>query len=914
MDLPLGEFIVVCGPSGSGKSSLAFETLYAEGQRRFIESMSNYARQYLNKAPKPDVESVEHIPPAIAITQKNSVRGSRSTLGTSTELTDYLRLLFEKIGNTHCPQHRLKTQRHSVTEATEQCLQAFEGQRGYVLAPLAPRDKKSGLELLGQLLADGYRRLWVRGPKDNAPTLVELEDPVLKKSGLPRLAFIVIDRLQFSREEGSRLADSVAQAYEASRRFNSTSVGKALVHCVDGASLNFSEEDSCPECDFVAPRLSTRLFSFNSPAGACPHCKGFGNILALDEAKIVPNPSLSLEQNALQIFAMPSSASERRRLLAACKKRGISTLIPWRDLPAEHREVLWKGDRDLMGVEGFFQMLEGMKYKMHVRVFISRYRSPRLCSDCEGTRLRTEARQVLVHGKNIGELCRLQVRELREWMQATPWTPSEKTIAAEVFRQISGRLDFLERVGVHYLHLDRETKTLSGGEFQRIKLAHQLGMGLSQSLYVLDEPTVGLHPRDNRRLISVLKDLKNLGNTLVVVEHDRDVLEAAEHVLEIGPGSGARGGQLVFQGSFSELLNSSQSVTAPFLRPPEKKTSSAIDTGQGPLSTTARIELLGARGHNLKNINLSLPLRQLVAVTGVSGSGKSTLITQTLYPALASALNVEYLKPEAFDEIKGVEFLQNVVLVDASAVGKSARSSPITYLKAFDGIRQIFSSLPESKSRGYAPGSFSLNVDGGRCPSCKGTGVEEIDMQFMDNVVLPCDVCDGKKFQKSLLEVRYKGLNIHEVLCLTVSEALEFFQDHSSLRKALAHLKAVGLEYLQIGQSAATLSGGESQRLKIARELVQSRQKNCLYILDEPTTGLHFREVEILMQALRSLVENGASVVVIEHNLEVLRQVDHIIDLGPEAGSQGGQILVQGSPKDIAACPQSLTGQFLKEV
>ncbi|MEI7973649.1 MAG: excinuclease ABC subunit UvrA, partial [Bdellovibrio sp.] len=753
--------------------------------------------------------------------------------------------------------------------------------------------------------------------------LVEIEDPVLKKSGLPQQAFVVIDRLQFRREEGARLADSMAQAYEASRRFNSSSVAKALVHCVDGASLNFSEEDSCPECDFVAPRLSTRLFSFNSPAGACPHCKGFGNILALDEAKIVPNPSLSLEKNALQIFAMPSSASERRRLLAACKKKGISTLTPWRDLPAEHREILWKGDRDLMGVEGFFQMLEGMKYKMHVRVFISRYRSPRLCSDCGGTRLRKEASQVLVHGKSIGELCRMQVQELREWMQITHWTPSEKKIAAEVFRQISGRLDFLERVGVHYLQLDRETKTLSGGEFQRIKLAHQLGMGLSQSLYVLDEPTVGLHPRDNRRLISVLKDLKNLGNTLVVVEHDRDVLEAAEHILEIGPGSGSRGGELVFQGSFGELLTSSHSVTAPFLRPQGKKNSSPLDPGKPRLSKTvserrlsgkAQLELRGARGHNLKNVNLRLPLHQLVAVTGVSGSGKSTLITKTLYPALASALNVEYLKPEAFDEIKGVEYLQNVVLVDASAVGKSARSSPITYLKAFDGVRQIFSSLLESKARGYSPGSFSLNVDGGRCPSCKGTGVEEIDMQFMDNVVLPCDVCDGKKFQKSLLEVRYQGLNIHEVLSLTVSEAFEFFQDHSSLRKALSQLKAVGLEYLQIGQSAATLSGGESQRLKIARELVQSKQKSCLYILDEPTTGLHFREVEILMKALRSLVENGASVVLIEHNLEVIRQVDHVIDLGPEAGFQGGQILAQGSPEHIAACTQSLTGQFLKEV
>ncbi len=946
VQIPVGSLTVICGPSGSGKSSLAFETLFAEGQRRFIESMSNYARQFLNKAPKPDIEGISNIPPAIAIEQKNSVKSSRSTVGTTTEIIDYLRLLFEKIGQSHCPIHHCPTEKESVTEATEKVIKNFTGKRGYILVEISAEGRLAeGKKLHSLLLQDGYLRIYLpktttsekpskkAGKKvvakklkpeaktssspvtsEEMGTVLEIGDPAAIKKGLPKETFfLVIDRMGFNEDERGRIADSLTQAYEASVKFNThLTTRRATILTTESQRLQVSEDASCPVCGYTPPPLTSRLFSFNSPIGACPTCKGFGNILEVDEAKVVPNNTLSISQGALSPFWMPSAAHEKKQLLAYCKKTKIDTHEPWKDLPKEQRDHIWKGDKTFFGVKGLFEYLDQIKYKMHVRVFISRFRSPFVCPSCKGSRLRQEAHHVLVSNTNVHDLSAMTIEEMAMFFKNLILPPHQLEMAGEVLKQIRARLEFLMRVGVHYLSLDRETRTLSGGEYQRLILANQLGMGLSQALYVLDEPTVGLHPRDNDRLISILKDLKELGNTLVIVEHDHDVIKASEHIIEMGPGSGFQGGEVVYAGTTADFYNFEKSNTVAFLKPTK-------DTG--PLrqvrpvdvaSYKIKLELKGAKGHNLKNVDVSIPLNRLVTVTGVSGSGKSTLISKTLYPALARALDLDYIPAQEYAALEGIEHIKNVLLIDQSPIGKSARSSPITYLKAFDAIRTIMAGTPEAQSRGYTPGTFSLNVDGGRCPACKGTGYEEIDMMFMDNVVLPCDVCDSKKYRPEILEIKYKDRNVFEILSMTVQEAMNFFVAHPNIRKPLSVLKEVGLDYLQLGQPANSLSGGESQRLKIAKELSQVHQKSTLYILDEPTTGLHFREVELLMRVLNKLIETGGSVVVVEHNLDVIRGSDYVIDLGPEAGKKGGAIVAQGSPNDIMKVKKSLTGQYLK--
>jgi len=912
--IPLGSLTVVCGPSGSGKSSLAFETLYAEGQRRFIESMSNYSRQFLNKAPKPDIEGITNIPPAISIEQKNSVKNSRSTVGTTTELVDYLRLLFEKIGTPHCPTHKVPTAAQSVTAATDLVIQKFSGQRGYLLTEITATDRVAqGKKLHSLLLQDGYLRIYIPGKK-GAGTVEEISTPAAIKKGLPKDNFyLVIDRLAFSAEDKGRLADSITQAYVASQKYNVGLLSRrALVINTEGERQSFSEEQSCPICDYVSPPVTTRLLSFNSPIGACPTCKGFGNILELDPNKVVPNPDLSIADGALHPFTMPSAASDLKALLAYCKKRRINAKLPWSELPQATRDELWNGNSLFFGVKGLFAYLEEIKYKMHVRVFISRYRSPFRCPDCEGSRLRREARTVLLSSHSIDQLTGFTVEKLSQFFADLKLSKHQKQVAEEVLKQIASRLEFLMRVGVHYLTLSRETRTLSGGEYQRIMLANQLGMGLSQALYVLDEPTVGLHPRDNDRLISILQDLKGLGNTLVIVEHDHDVIQCSDEIIEMGPGSGFLGGEVIFAGPTPDFAKSKKSVTAPYLTAQKNRLTTTSNRPVNLASAKFKIGLKGCTGNNLQDVDVEFPLHRLVAVTGVSGSGKSTLVTKTLYPALARLLDLDYLPAAPFQEITGSDLIKNVLLIDQSAIGKSARSSPVTYLKAFDAIRTVMATLPESKARGYTPGTFSLNVDGGRCPSCRGTGYEEIDMMFMDNVILPCDVCDGKKYRDAILEVRYKDKNISEILQMTVTEAMSFFVAHPNIRKPLSVMKEVGLDYLQLGQSASTLSGGESQRLKIAKELSQITQRSTLYILDEPTTGLHFREVGLLMTVLHKLIDAGGSVIVIEHNQDVIGGADHVIDLGPEAGLMGGQIVAQGTPDDIMANKKSLTGQYLK--
>lgn len=933
--IPVGSMTVICGPSGSGKSSLAFETLFAEGQRRFIESMSNYARQFLNKAPKPDIEGINNIPPAISIEQKNSVKSSRSTVGTTTEIIDYLRLLYEKIGKSYCPIHHCPTEKESITEATDKVIKSFAGKRGYILVEISADGRVAeGKKLHSLLLQDGYLRIYLpktseeksskkkTGKKttpggvilDEMGAVVEIGDAAAIKKGLPKETFfLVIDRMSFNDDERGRIADSLTQAYEASIKYNTHLITRrATILTTEAQRLQVSEEASCPVCGYTPPLLSSRLFSFNSPIGACPTCKGFGNILDIDEEKVIPNPSLSLSQGALSPFSMPSSAHEKKQLLSYCKKAKIDTHTPWNELPKSQRDVIWNGTKEFFGVRGLFEYLDQIKYKMHVRVFISRFRSPFQCPTCKGARLRSEAGHVLIENSNINDLSAMTIEELNQFFLKLRLSPYQQDVAGEVLKQIRSRLEFLLRVGVHYLSLSRETRTLSGGEYQRLILANQLGMGLSQALYVLDEPTVGLHPRDNDRLISILKDLRDLGNTLVIVEHDHDVIKASEYIIEMGPGSGYLGGEVVYSGPTVDFYNYTKSNTVPYLKNTKHPNALRVIRPVDIESYKIKLELKGARGHNLKNLDVTIPLNRLVAVTGVSGSGKSTLISKTLYPALARALDLEYLPAQDYAGLEGVEHIKNVLLIDQSPIGKSARSSPVTYLKAFDAIRTIMASTQEAQTRGYTPGTFSLNVDGGRCPACKGTGFEEIDMMFMDNVVIPCDVCDGKKYRPEILEIKYKDKNVSEILAMTVNEAMNFFVAHPNIRKPLSVLKEVGLDYLQLGQPANSLSGGESQRLKIAKELSQVNQKSTLYILDEPTTGLHFREVDLLMKVLNKLIETGGSVVVVEHNLDVIRGSDYIIDLGPEAGHKGGYIVAQGTPDEIIGAKKSLTGQYLK--
>lgn len=930
IDIPLGSFTVVCGPSGSGKSSLAFETLYAEGQRRYIESLSSYSRQFLNKAPKPDLEGIENIPPAISIEQKNSVKSSRSTVGTSTELVDYFRLLFEKIGKAYCPEHKFPVQIDSPSGGALRLLKNFSGERGYILVRVPEGERLvTEKKLLAVLKGDGFRRIYVSKKTQKKPEwipgqefakvdmgeVLDLDEPVFAKKGLPKSEFfIVIDRLVFSDGDRDRIADSLAQAFHASMKYSKTlKAAQAEILTVDGKRLLLSEENSCSVCAFKFPAITSALFSFNSPVGACEDCKGFGNLLDLDPGKVVPNPELSLNQGAIAPFAMPSAAHDRKLLRAFCKKMKIDTDSPWNQLSDKQRQLIWNGNDDFYGVKGLFEYLETKKYKMHVRVFISRFKSPFTCPTCKGTRLRPEALQVLIKGKSIAELSAMTLEELHKFMQDVELSEYESSLCAEPLRQIRERLRYLNDVGVGYLTVDRPTKTLSGGEFQRLQLANQLGQGLSRTLYVLDEPTVGLHPRDTDRLIHVLKNLRELGNTLVVVEHDHDVIKNATHVIEMGPGSGHLGGEVIYHGESEPFFDSTESKTASYLKPGKnwvplrEPRPVEIDEYKYVLS------LRNCTGHNLKNVDVDIPLNRLVTVTGVSGSGKSTLVTRTIYPIVARALGVEFVPGMPFKSVKGLEQIKGVVLIDQSPIGKTARSNPLTYLKVFDAIRTIMASSSEAKSRGYNAGTFSLNVDGGRCPVCKGLGYELVDMLFMDDIELKCEACDGKRYRQEVLEITYKHKNIDDILNMTVAEAMEFFVAYPNVRRPLSVLKEVGLDYLKLGQSANTLSGGESQRMKLARELAGAHQQRTLYILDEPTTGLHFREVHLLLNVLNRLVDAGSTVLLVEHNLEVIKNSDYIIDIGPEAGDRGGKVMAVGTPRDIMKkAKTSHTGRYLK--
>lgn len=916
LEIPVGSFTVVCGPSGSGKSSLAFETLYAEGQRRYIESLNSYARQFLNKAPKPHVEFINNIPPAIALEQKNSIRNSRSTVGTSSDVVDYLRLLYAKAAQPFCPNGHGLIEKHAPGAIADIALNTLADRRIYILAPV---EKASQIlpdpKFVKLLLAEGLTRLYVPPTKASVKMGEFLEvNAKTKGSELPKKDFfVVVDRLAVKKEDQGRLIDSLSQAYRTSLHLNKGfTSGRLKILTVEGDLSSYSDALSCATCNYQFPPLSPQLFSFNSPVGACAKCNGFGNILTLDEEKVIPNPNLSIYEGALHPFTMPSAAQDKRELFKFCKDKKIDVMTPWNKLPKKQQSQVWNGDTKFWGVVGLFEYLETKKYKMHVRVFLSRFKGSFPCDDCTGGRLKSFIHHILINKKSMQQVCELTLAEALEWLKTAPFTAQQKQAVSEVYSQLLSRLEFLVNIGVHYLTLDRATRTLSGGEFQRLMLAKQLGMGLSETLYVLDEPTIGLHPRDNDRLIEQLKKLNSYGNTLVIVEHDEAVIRSSDNVIELGPGSGSLGGEIVYAGLTADFLKNKKSLTAGYLDPEKSNKELLLPRPVDINNYKYQIQIEGCKGHNLKNVHFQLPLNRLVTVTGVSGSGKSTLVTQTLYPALARALDVEHIKGQPFKTLTGVDSIKNVLYIDQESMGRTERSNPLTYLKVYDLIRDLLASTPLAKERGYAPGTFSLNVDGGRCSVCRGLGYEEVDMVFMDNLKIPCESCKGKKFREEILDVTFKGKNVHEILAMTVQTAMDFFISHPQIRRPLAFLREVGLEYLQIGQSTSTFSGGEIQRIKIARELLDSSHKDTLYILDEPTTGLHFREVHLLMNVLNKIVELGGSVLLIEHNLDVIARSDYIIDVGPEAGEKGGKIVAQGSPFEIAQ-KKTHTGLFLKQ-
>lgn len=918
VSIPLGSFTVICGPSGSGKSSLAFQTLFAEGQRRYIESLSNYSKQFINKAPKPDLEDVENIPPAIALQQKNSIKNSRSTVGTNTEILDHLRVLYAKIATASCPDHHLKLQSFTPITAAEYIVEHLKDSKGYVLLPVysklvSYKDK----ELLKILLQEGFLRGAIfQTEKWKSPNPYYITDDihVFDLQSLEALEhtkndfYVVVDRCVVEESELGRIYDSLYLCYSSYLKIHhNDTFGDSFFWSTDQKLYRFSEENSCSICDYKFPTFTPQLFSYNSPLGACTDCNGFGNRLEIDEKKVIPFPNKSLMEGAITPFAMPSGRSDFRKLVKFCESEGIDLHTPWEKLPPKHREMIWKGYKKWFGVLGLFEYLETKKYKMHVRVFLSRYKSSFTCQTCGGDRIKPEIKKITLKDLNISEMSAFSLAELKTFFETTKFSEYEKLLCKEVLEQISFRLEYLNKVGLGYLSLNRLTRTLSGGEFQRMNLAHQLGMGLSQTLFVLDEPTIGLHPRDNDRLIEIIKNLHELGNTLVVVEHDHDVIQNSERVLELGPGSGFKGGEIVYDGDTKDFLKS-DSLTANYLRtlatwlpPRDVRTFEKKETA---------LEITGAKGHNLKNVNLKIPLKKFTTITGVSGSGKSSLITQTLYPALAYKLNIPAEPALEFKTLKGFESIKNVILMDQAPAGKTLRSSPATYLKIYDLIRNLFADTKESKFFGFTPGTFSLNVDGGRCPTCRGIGYESVDMVFMDDILILCEECHGKRFRDNVLRVTFNGKNIYEVLEMTVEEAYKFFVAYPNIRKPLAVLKEVGLEHLKIGQSLSTLSGGENQRLKLSKQFLSFDFKNALYILDEPTTGLHFREIEMLLKVLHKLVEGGSTVVLIEHNLEIIKNSDWVIDIGPEAGEGGGQILFTGTPSELTR-QKSYTGKYL---
>ncbi len=895
LKIPHDRMTVITGVSGSGKSSLAFDTLFAEGQWRYIESLSTYARMFLDRLDRPDVDRISEIRPAIAIEQKNPVRTARSTVGTATEINDYLRLLFAKIGRVHCPRCGREARSDSAETAVDGLLTGKPGERALVCFPLPLPPGTDATEVVPRLIRRGFARI-----KVNGETLPLTPPPVIDLSAGGEL-LVVLDRVVLREDQRRRIADSLEMAFREG-------AGRAVVEIVGGETMVFGQGLACHDCGVALARPQPILFSFNHPLGACPECKGFGNILRYDEALVVPDPTKSLADGAVVPWTHRWGRRYQRQLMRIAKRRGIDPARPYGELTDDQHRWIYDGDDRFPGIKGFFENAEEYRYKLHVRVFLSRYRSQFLCPACKGARLKPEALGVKIGGLAIADLCERTVEETVRFLNTLVLPAWEETVAREILKQLRGKLGFLLRVGLGYLTLSRQTRTLSGGEAQRINLANQLGSQLVGTLYVLDEPSIGLHARDTARLAELTRELARSGNTVVVVEHDRSFMEAADYIVELGPGSGDRGGEVVFAGTQEAFLRDSRSLTARYL------------TGRDsiPLPITRRggrrhLTLVGAREHNLKNLTARIPLGTLTCITGVSGSGKSTLVHDTLYRALARAFKIEFDPPGAYDALLGLEYVNGVRLIDQEPIGRTPRSNPVTYIKAFDEIRKLYAGLPRAKALGLSPGAFSFNVPGGRCETCQGEGSQKLEMYFFEDVYVTCQECLGRRYRPEVLRVTYRGKDVSQVLRMTVDEAVEFFSDQPALVRRLRVLHEVGLDYLRLGQPATTLSGGEAQRLKIAAELGGRTTSDFLYILDEPTTGLHLDDIKRLLAVLGRLVDAGNTVVVVEHHLDVIKTADWVIDLGPEGGEAGGEIVAEGTPEQVAQT-DSYTGKFLREV
>lgn len=887
VSIPWHKFTVVTGLSGSGKSSLALDTLYAEGLRRYIECLSTYARQFLERVDRPDMDDISGLPPAVAIESRNSVRTSRSTVGTTTEIYDFLRLLFAKIGKTFCPTCSIEVKIKSPEDIAAELVNGYSENRAVMTFPLDdinPTPKG--------LLSKGFTRIWLDGEISD---LEELDE-------LPQGAQVVIDRVSIKQSSFSRIVESLEAGFSDSKY--------VIVHIVDGESLRFSKDLECTSCDAKFTEPEPLLFSFNSPRGACAECNGFGNILKLDPDLVIPNPDKSLAQGAIEPLTKPSHQFRMRKMLESAAEYGVDVNKPFSKLPKKSVERVYEGMGSFKGINGFFAYLERKSYKMHVRVFLSKYRSAFDCEVCGGSRLKNEALWVKVGGRSIAELSEFSILNLKKFFDELELSEYETQIADEILKQINSRISFLVKVGLEYLTLSRLSKTLSGGEAQRVNLACQLGSTLTETLYIMDEPSIGLHQRDLSRLIELIKDLRDRDNTIVIVEHDFDMIGAADHIVELGPKAGERGGEIVYQGEIKKFLNNGVStLTKKYLleqegiEVPKKRRKGSSKT----------IKVLGATENNLKNLDAEFPLKTFICVTGVSGSGKSSLVHDVLYAALARRFHSDIERVGSYKEIKGLNNISDVIMLDQNPIGKTLRSNPVTYIKVYDQIRKVLADTWQAKSKGLTASHFSFNVAGGRCEVCEGEGRQKVEMHFLADVYVICEECGGKRFKKEVLDIKYKSKNVIEILELTVDEAINFFFEVPSLGRKLKILQDVGLGYIRLGQPAPTLSGGEAQRIKIARELGKRGGSDILYILDEPTVGLHAEDVKKLLDVINKLVLSGHTVLVVEHNLDVIKSADYVIDLGPEGGDKGGQIVAQGSPEEIAQCKKSHTGKFLKK-
>ncbi len=886
VSIPRNKFTVVTGLSGSGKSSLALDTIYKEGLRRYIDCLSTYARQFLDRVERPDMDDIEGLPTPIAIESRNNIRNSRSTVGTTTEIYDYVRLLFAKIGKTFCPECGQEIIEHSAQSITELILKEYPNERAIISFPM---DKELNLEVY---MRKGFTRAF------QSKETVEIE--TLKKD--EKDLEIISDRIAIKKENKSRLTESI----ETSFRENKT----VYIHITGKKDLNFSKEPRCHKCDISFRKPTPNLFSFNSPYGACDECKGFGNNLEIDPALVIQNEELSVSKGVVEPFEKPSYKHEKRKLISFCEEAGIDIETPFSKLSAKQRDIIVNGNSSYYGVKGYFKRLERKSYKMHIRVFLSRYRSAFECKSCSGSRLKEEALWVKINKKNIYEICNLSIKNLDNFFSKIKLSKNEKDIASEILKEIHSRTSFLLRVGLEYLTLARLSRTLSGGEAQRINLACQLGSRLTETLYVLDEPSIGLHPRDIDQLNKLIKELKSRNNTVLLIEHDLDTIKSADYIVELGPKSGQHGGEVIYQGTTKKFGSSKTgSITQEYI---SNEKSITLPLKRRKSSQTKSLYIIKASENNLKNIDVKIPLNSFVCVSGVSGSGKSSLINDVLYNALSRKFGASTSeKIGEHKEIKGAEHINDVVILDQAPIGKSSRSNPATYIKAYDDIRKILSDTIQAKLKGLTASHFSFNVEGGRCEKCKGDGSQKVEMHFLADVSVTCDSCNGKRFKKEVLDYNYKKKNIDEILGMTVNEAVVFFSDNPKLGTKLKVLQDVGLGYLSIGQPATTLSGGEAQRMKIARELSKKKGSKTLYILDEPTVGLHIDDVNNLLRVLNKLVDAGNSIIVIEHNLEVVKCADHIIDLGPEGGEHGGEIVAEGSPEEITKVENSYTGKFL---